>query len=441
MPETLVIRLPDDAAAAAECILVDNAGAPLGPATEDTLEQFAELSAGRRVIGLVPASRVLRTGASIPLRNKARIRQALPFALEEQLAADVEGQHFAFGGRDDAGRIPVAVVAENCVQNWLQQLLDAGIKPDAIFAESDGLSAVPATVIVLVDGGRIIIRDIDGSTTVADPDSLQAIIELMLDSKAAIADAPVAAAADQDAADTAVDPDADNVPINLLIYSGEDDYERFAVLWDMLRLRVASLDVKILPDGALPRLASQIATAGGVNLLQGVFAPKRELPVQWRQWQLPGMLLGGLLVMALLQAGIGLWQLRGEEQALDQAASELFASTFPNAGATGDPWSALRSRLGNTVTAADPTAPGFAEAIEVLAGAFAATPDIKMEALSFRDGKLDLQLIAPSVERLDLLRQGIAAAGKYDADIQSANPDGSIIKGRLRIATAGGEGA
>jgi len=443
MPETLVIRLPEDATHAAECILVDGNGAPVAGAETTPLEQAASLSEGRRVVGLVPASHVLRTRADIPLRNKARIQQALPFALEEQLAADLDNQHFAFSARDEGGRIPVAVVARRRVSEWLEQLTAAGIKPDAIFSESDGITTVPSTVTVLVDGERIIIRDADGGTTVADPESLQAILELMFDEPADVvtpaeADPAAADEADEDAAADPAKTDSDNTPVNILVYCNESDYERFAVLWEMLRLRVESLDVKILPDGALPRMASHIVTAGGVNLLQGGFAPKRELPVQWRQWKLPGLLVLGLLALLVLQSGLNLWQLSSEENDLDAAASQLLTSTFPDAGDANDPWAELRSRLGDTETVVEAAGPGFAEAVEALAAAFESTRDITLEGMSFRDGKLDLQLIAPSVERLDALRQGIVSSGKFSAEIQSANPDGDTIKGRIKISAAGG---
>ncbi len=433
MPETLVIRLPEDTTHAAECILVDGTGAPVAPAETTALEQAANLSEGRRVVGLVPASHVLRTRADIPLRNKARIQQALPFALEEQLAADLDNQHFAFAARDEAGRIPVAVVAQRRVTEWLEQLTAAGIKPDAIFSESDGITTVPSTVTVLVDGERIIIRDADGGTTVADPESLQAILELMFDAPAAESAAVYSDPTDEEDAGL----ETDNTPVNILVYCSESDYERFAVLWEMLRLRVASMDIKILPDGALPRMASQIVTGGGVNLLQGRFAPKRELPVQWRQWKIPGLLILGLLVLLVVQSGLSLWQLSSEESELDSAAAQLLSSTFPDAGGAADPWAELRSRLGSTETMVDTTGPGFAEAVEELAGAFASTRDITLEGMSFRDGKLDLQLIAPSVERLDALRQGIVSSGKFSAEIQSANPDGDTIKGRIKISAAG----
>ncbi len=432
MPETLVIRLPDDETSTAECVLVDPHGAP-GPAERASLEEAARLGEGRKVIGLVPASLVLRTRANIPLKNKSKIQQALPFALEEQLAADVDAQHFAFAPRDMDGSIPVAVVAADLVEGWLERFASAGIRPDALFAESDALTAMPSTITVLVDGDTIVIRAADGTVTTADPDSLQALLELILETPQA------PAAGDETATDEqADDSDLDKVPVNLLVYCNEADHERFAVFWDMLRLRVDSLDVRILADGALPRLASHIVSSGGVNLLQGRYAPKRQMPVQWRQWQLPGALVAGVVAAALLLSGIELWQLSSEEQALDAAAVQLLATTFPGSGDSDDPWSALRSRLGDTgseeVVA---TGPGFAGALEALGTAYRATGDINLQALSYRDGKLDVQLIAPNVQRLEQLRLGIAEAGDFEAEIQSANPDGDTVRGRMKISPRG----
>jgi len=438
MAETLVIRLPDGDENSAECLVVDSGGTPLSGVTSGSLAEAAGLCDGRRIIGLVPASSVLRTQADIPLKNKAKIQQALPFALEEQIAADVDEQHFAFGARDEHGQIPVAVVATETVTEWLERFGAAGIQPDALFAESDALTLVPSTITVLIDGPHIIVRDADGMTTIADPDSLHAVLELMVDDDVAdAADSDDVADDDETPADDTTDP------VNILVYCRENDYERYAIILDMLRLRVDSLDVKLLPDGALPRLASQISTQPGVNLLQGHYAPKRELPFDLQQWRFPALLLAGLVVLLLVRSGVDLWQLSSEEAALDAAAGTLLTTTFPDANPDNDPWGQLRSRLGATPAGAETSAAGagFANALDALSKSMTTTPSIRIDAIGYRDGKMDLQLVAPSVAELDRLRQGIVADGSMSAKIQSANPDGDTIKGRMRISVADAGGA
>ena len=95
----------------------------------------------------------------------------------------------------------------------------------------------------------------------------------------------------------------------------------------------------------------------------------------------------------------------------------------------------LQSRLGAVSDAGTAIAggPGFAEAMSALTTAFSETPNIKMETLGYRNGTMDLQLIAPNVDALDRLRQRISEGGLFDANIQSANPDKDVIKGRMQI--------
>jgi general secretion pathway protein L len=364
---------------------------------------------------------VLRINARIPLKGAARIRQALPFALEEQLAGDIDQQHFAFRAKDDAGRTPVAVVEKQLLQEWIDRLDAAGLMPNAIYADSDALPSSPATITLLIEGDRALIRSDEGEVTAFDEGSLETVLELLLDAQA-----------------QKLENDATAVPVNLLVYCSDEARQRYEQLWDRQRMRVENLELKILPNGALPLLAGEIAQRAGVNLLQGNFAPKSELPIKWQDWRLAATLLAGFLVLNLAYKGAQLWQLNRADSALDAAALEVFQRAFPAAGEVNDPWNELRSRLGTED--GDSRAPeqtDLSESLEALSAAFAQTPGIRMETLSFRGGELDLQLTAPDVAALDRLRQLISEAGKFTAEIQSANPDEDLIKGRIQITAAG----
>ena len=72
---------------------------------------------------------LLTTTVLIPGRSNSKIKAALPFALEENLAEDVENLHFAVGERQENGRLPVCVCRQDKIDGWLSRLSDAGIEP------------------------------------------------------------------------------------------------------------------------------------------------------------------------------------------------------------------------------------------------------------------------------------------------------------------------
>lgn len=420
MAETLVIRFSDTAADLVEWTTVGAPGAETVPhVSVGALADAVELALNHRLIILVPATRVLRLDIAMPIRGSAKIRQALPFALEEQLACDIESQHFAFRGKNDQGLTPVAVVDKELLREWKDEVETAGLVPNAIYAESDALPSLPATLTVLLENGQALIRSGTGELSATDESSLDSVLELMLDEQA-----------------EKLENDATVVPVNLLIYCNEDAYRDYAKSWDRQRLRVENLEVKILADGALPLLAGEIINNQGVNLLQGEFAPKSDLPIKWQDWRIAAMLLAGLVVVNLVYKGLHLWQLSRADSALDAAATQVLNETFPGTGEVRDPWNELRNRLGASEASAPVSNVGLAESLEALSAAFAQTPGIEMRALSFRGGELDLQLVAPDVAALDRLRQLISEPGKFTAEIQSANPDDDVIKGRIQISAA-----
>jgi general secretion pathway protein L len=419
--DTLVIKLPVADTDPADWVVVDAAGAIVaGPGTALLSELGAEAES-RRIIALAPATKVLRLNANIPLKGANRIRQALPFALEEQLAGEVEDQHFACAPKDDAGRIPVAVVEKKLLAGWLEQLAANGLTPSSVITESDALPFTPATITVFMDGSQVVIRDVSGELAVVDDSSMHAVLELLLDKHA-----------------DALENDAAIVPLDLIVYCNADAHKKHQNLWERLRLRIENLDIKIAVDGAMPLLAGHVLDSKGINLLQGEFAPRTDFPIEWSAWRVAAGLLAAFLILMLGLKGGEYWQLSRTDAALDAAAAEVLATTFPSAAGAADPWGELRARLGSAEQDEIGPQAGFAEALEALAVAFAATPGIRMETLSYRSGEIDVQLLAPDVAALDQLRQKITEPGKFVAEIQSANPDNDVIKGRVQIMAAEG---
>ncbi|MEE8235907.1 MAG: type II secretion system protein GspL [Gammaproteobacteria bacterium] len=422
MAETFVIRLPGEPDVPVSWVVVNDIGAQTGESGSAHLAEAARSIGNRRVIVLVPATRVLRLRAEIPLRSMGRILQALPFALEEQIAQDVDTLHFAASERDAGGQIPVAVVDKESMQQWTEQLRGAGIDAYGMYADSDGIAALPATTTLLLETDCALLRDQHGNTTVGDPASLDLMLELFM-------------AGDGNA------PDEENTrpePINLLVFCEPEQHDENLAVWERLRTRLESVDIKVLGDGALPKLATHIVASPGVNLLQGAYARRSDYAAIWPYWRAAAILLLALFGLTLAVKGAGLVSMERQETRLDQAAETILRNNFPDVRQVRDPWGQLQSQLNIAERGAAGTATDFIDALKTLAEAAAEIQEITMETVNYRNGILTLRLQAPSVDSLDRLQQLVSRSGKFSADIQSANPTDEGIEGRMQIKGRGG---
>src|SRR5450755_5016196 len=129
MADWLLLRLPRAPAEVAAWMVVDARGAPIEAPASGALANAVAAAAGRHVCVLVPGTDVLLMEPELPAKAGTKLAQIVPYALEEQLAADIDDLHFAIGrggGADlsgrrvsDSARTPVAVVARALMDEWL----------------------------------------------------------------------------------------------------------------------------------------------------------------------------------------------------------------------------------------------------------------------------------------------------------------------------------
>ena len=419
MAEVLVLQLGNDAASAARWIVVDSSGARISAPVMGPLSAARVDAADRRIVVLVPASDVLTTEVEIPVKAPAKILAALPFALEESVADDIEELHFAAGPRADNGTVPVAVVNHACMQGWLDTLQAADIEPHALIAENAGLAVIPGTISLLLAGNNVFINDGDSTELVfqdiGPEDALQAIGAL-------------------DRADA--DDDAVSLPGHVLVYCDADAEAAWSAHFSALRAQFESFDVKVLPDGQLPRLAVTVGAGAGINLLQGQYAPKAEYGGYFRPWRIAAGLLVAVGLIGL--AGLGLDTLRLSQQEADLKARfmEEYREIAPGASEVRDPVaviSSLRSRTGS----GGGESSVFLQSLEQLGAAMQANATASIQAISYRGGVIDIRLTAPSVSVLDDIQRRIDQGGSFEAEIQSTDQDDDKVNSRIQIRAVG----
>jgi general secretion pathway protein L len=288
MTETLVIRLRASEEAPASWLIVDGIGARSGPVQSGPVADALAQAQGRRTVILLPATEATLASPELPVRGGARIAQAVPFALEEQLASDLESMHFAVGTRSatTVGRgTPVVMVSRPLLDRWQSTWEAAGIHADAAYSESSLIPAAPNATVLVLDDATLHVQRPDTVAYALDAQPLDVALDLALDDPAESGH-------------------------HVTFYATPADYETHKEVIEGLRERTATLQVKLLPDGTLPLLATQIPVAHPVNVLQGAYAAPSSFGTQFKRWRVPAGLAAATLVAFLAAQGLKLWQLQ-----------------------------------------------------------------------------------------------------------------------------------
>jgi general secretion pathway protein L len=402
MTQVLFLRLAEPVS----WLIVEGSGGRLGPVSTGVLADAAPLAADRRVIALVPGSEVVLAEPELPVRGGARLAQVVPFALEEHLAGDVEGFHFAVGKVGEGSRTPVAAVERRRLEGWLEACAEAGLAPEAMYAETQCLPTNPGKSVCVLEAGRLMVAPPDGLPVALDAEPLTEAFALA---------------------------GLEGEDRHVQMFAAQEDWEASQDMIEALREVTGSLDVQLLPDGALPLLAGTAIARPPISLLTGPYAPRTGWAAAWRRWRLPAALAAALIVLHVGVQVFEIVRLAAEERRLDAEIEQTFRVAMPGVERIVDPRLQMQQRLGGA-GGADPA--GLLGRLDGVAQTFQAVPGARIRSLGWRDGKMDLRISAPSG---DLLGQLAQAAGQRGIafDVQSTQPREGGVEGMVSIGPPG----
>jgi general secretion pathway protein L len=364
------------------------------------LADAAMRAAGKRVLAVLPATDVLALALTLPDAASSKLRASLPFALEEQVACDIETQHCALGPRMADGRWPVRVIARARLEAWLALLRAAGIEPQSMISAADGLREKPGDLMLWLDGD-----DAHWRAPGEGPLTLPSGGTFADDASDSLGTGLVAALGERSRG-----------TLGVVVHADEADRSRYAAPVAALQEQIAPLQWQTLDDGALAAFASEYAQ--GVNLLQAEYAPKRVAGEGLLgQWRWPIRLAAAAVLLQSAGHALEAWRLHQATVKTDAALLEAARPLQPD---ITDP-DAARDLLGSRLEAwstrsVDPsTAPLLAE-LSQLAQAKAVSASLQVVALSSVEGGLRARLAADDANALTAATSTLAAAGWNETD-------------------------
>lgn len=408
MAEWLILQLPGAGETSFNWMLADAGGHALSAPETGSLAQALPQASGRKIGLIAPAGDVLLTEVELPPKSGPRPQQLVAYALEEQLAADIDSLHFAVGPRDEvSGRTAVAVVTRALISRWLEEFSVHGLEPAAVCASASLLPDNPGHTVVMLERDTLSLRRAGRQAVALPADNIVAGLEASLGNEL-IAD-------------------------DLIFYASPQDWQLRSAEVEALRPHCASLKVQLLNAGPLPLLAPQLVAGSFINLLSGDFARQVATGGGWRRWRLAAMLGAALFAVHVGGLSLELWQQHRSEHALDAEIGAIARGALPGDPGTG----AVRSRLEQRLLAAqsDASGAGFMPAVAALAQALNGA-HASLQALSYREGGLDLKLKATDAESLERINQALRSSG-WQAELTSGGAAASGYEGRIQLRRGG----
>jgi len=370
--------------------------APGGAVREGSQRGLEGLAPAEDIIVWTPAAETLLLRARLPTRSSAKIVQALPYALEEQLIEPPESLHFAFAHEAD-GALAVAVTRRERMESWLAALAAAGLAPTRLAPVTLSLPlADRAWTLSFVDG-EIVLRSgvragLGGPAEPRPPAWLQA----------ALAEARSESGA----------------PERILVVDAPADLDSAA--WrEGLGL---PLEAMRPGEAAVPEAP--------LDLLQQHYAPRARMAALKRAYVPAAALLAAWLLATLAFDAIEWARLSRAAGAAEEEMRTLLMKSFPETRAILDPAEQMRRGLQDLSARSGIAAPG--DMLSLLARAAPAIEResrLRVEGVEYADRALGVRLVASEADAESLARTLRARA--LEVEVQRTGGEA-----RLRVRAA-----
>ncbi len=372
------------------------------------------------LVGLIPADDTVFCTADIPAKQSRFVAQAMPYAVEEQVAQNIDTLHLALGQHTEDGYLVAAIDKSQMARWWRlfsgwQQTRLAAVYPDAALlpATENGwtLCLAEESVLMLSERGEWLAVQVENlpmfAHTMAAPSAADVLIEIPVRLYASV---------------------ADREKYQHVIDEFAEASERLQITQETQEISVTEL----LAWSHYQQLCRPI------NLCQGAFSLTTGDRSPLSPWKpLVAVVAVWFVVQVALEIGMGTYQKNQAEQ-LEAQAMAIYREAFPD-----DP----RTNVGNVrrviegqLRVAESGAPraNFITLLRFTGDQYSQLPNpnaVTFNSINYtrNRGELVVDIRADNYDRMSRLRNGLTDAG-LQAEIGSVVNEPGGARGRLTVS-------
>ena len=347
-------------------------------------DQLAALIAGTKLTVILPCQHISLYAPTLPTRSERHIRDSLPYALEEELACDLDDSHFAFR-KVGGGVVHTAVMRQAMMDHYLQRFQALGLQPDQLIPEAYLCSTETPTLLVH-DTYFVFVQGV-ADVYCGEMTQLADCLSLFRDEQPGV--------------------------------------------WDLRRANTdpLSFGCLVVQEGTAQALFADLVAdypqAAAVNMLQGDYALQKGQG-HWTYYQYAAMVALLVFVVGFVELWLNNDWLQQRYHVLTAQAEQVYRTTFPQAKQVEDPRVQMQQQLQRIQTAAAARSTDFIGVLANTGGVLQRFGKGRITRLLFQQGQLRIELRVPDeqmIQRMVAALQDLHTVKVTVEPVQKNNKD------------------
>ncbi len=397
-----------------------------GPLSSIKASNIAAIANAGHIVVLLDSRHLHLNQVQLPTQNKHKMLRAVPYALEEFIADDVDDMHFVIATGKQQNTTAVAGIRKQTLQAILDDFSEAGLVIDSLVPDALCLAVDDKQWAVLCFNDNSYLQTASYTGSVFNNNILPLILQKSL----------------QQAGDEA--------PEKLLVFTHSDDAGSDAYIQNIQQTindnessqsksednpQNKSLELVTIRYNTHPLVVfcGHYKQALALNLLQGEFKNQRKSSGNLRYWRLAAALA---VIWLTLHLGLIAYQKNNLEQKNTEALQQIkniYKKTFPGSKRIVNPRVQMEQKL-KALKKGGGNDSGF---LYLLSESFGKQgmdkKDITLQTLNYRNNRMDIGLESTNLQAIENLNKQLNTNPKIKAEITSSSSEKNKVKGNLRI--------
>ncbi len=424
MSETLLLHYDPDAPETASWLLCNAQGEATTKVSSGTLAEVLPIARTHHVVVLLDSHCLHNNQLQLPTQNQQKMLRAVPYALEDFIAEDVEDFHFVITADKIHNRTAVAGIRKDTLKTIIDTLNEAGLTVDTIIPDALCMAADDTQWVILKHGDNCYFQHGMYSGTIFNTELIPYVLQQNLQQ---------------------------HCPEKILLFSHSDDDQTETLISNIQQTVTDNIqnpdgeeidntqNIEIIPlrynSHPLVVFCGFYKQALALNLRRGVFKSRQKNNAYWPYWRLTAALS---VIWLLLHLGLtAFWynQLKQQNIAMHAQIRQIYEKTFPASTRIINP----RVQMGQKLKALRNGGKSGQGLLYLLSESFGtlsrSDKNITLQSLDYRNNRMDIGLVSTNLQAIENLNKRLNDNPVINAQVTSSSSEKNRVKGILRIQT------